>query len=487
MFWILVQKELKSILQSPKFLASFLTFSILVLLSFYTGIREYKDYEKNYNTAVNLIETNMAQADSWSKVQYSAFREPNPMQIFASGINNDIGRYSSISRWDPVKLTHSVYNDDPIFAVFRYVDFSFIATIVLSLFAILFTYDAINGERENGTLKLVFSNSIPRNKFILAKFTGSWLGLVVPLSIPVLLGFLIMVISGIPVSGSVWVKIIFLFAASLLYFTFFISLGILVSALTRHSSTSFLILLTLWIAFVFIIPRAGVMAAGQFIKVPTNAELESQRTAYQQQEWNKYSNETQKLWEKRNKEMEGMSEAEKTQYRKDKEFEWMDESDQILKQKEKDENDFFEKATGVAKNKRNQLEHLALILSRISPASAYQLTVMNLASTDLAMKQRYETAMKDFREKYNEFSEKKQKESGGFGGFSISFNSSGGFTFKDGRGKSVETKDLPRFSYQQSQLSAALAPSIIDMGIIIILTLAAFAGAYLSFLKYDMR
>lgn len=119
MFWLLVQKELKSILQSPKFIASFITFSILILLSFYTGIKEYKDFEKNYDTNISLLETKLAQADNWMSIQNMAFRSPNPMQIFGTGINNDIGRYSSVNRWMPVKLLHSVYNDDPIFAVFR--------------------------------------------------------------------------------------------------------------------------------------------------------------------------------------------------------------------------------------------------------------------------------------------------------------------------------------------------------------------------------
>lgn len=487
MFWILVQKELKSIIQSPKFIASFLTFSILILLSFYTGIKEYKDFEKNYNTALNLIETNIAQADSWNKVSYSAFREPNPMQIFATGISNDIGRFSPVNRWTPIKLSHSVYNDDPIFAVFRYIDFTFIVTIVLSLFAILFTYDSINGERENGTLKLVFSNSIPRNKFILAKFTGSWLGLVVPITIPVLLGFLLLLLSGIPLTGGDWMKILLLLLISLLYFTFFIVVGILVSALTKHSSTSFLVLLILWIGFVFIIPRVGVMAAGQFVAVPTNAELESQRTAYQQQGLEKYSQDMQKLWKARNEAMKGLSEEEQAKYSKDREAEWMEENDKAMKQREKEENDFFERITEAAGNKRKQLENLALSFSRLSPASSYQLTVMNLSGTNLEMHERYETAMKEFREKYNAFIEKKQKEAGGFAGFRISFSSKGGFSFSDGRGKSIDVKDMPKFLYPKETITASVASSIIDMAIIIILTLGAFAAAYISFLKYDMR
>ena len=487
MFWLLVQKELKSILQSPKFIASFITFSILILLSFYTGIKEYKDFEKNYDTNISLLETKLAQADNWMSIQNMAFRSPNPMQIFGTGINNDIGRYSSVNRWMPVKLLHSVYNDDPIFAVFRYIDFSFIVTIVLSLFAILFTFDSINGERESGTLKLVFSNSIPRNQYILAKFTGNWLGLVVPITIPILLGLLIVVISGVPLSGGDWLKVFFLLLTSLFYFTFFIAAGILVSALTRHSSTSFLILLVSWIAFVFIIPRAGVMVAGQFVNVPTNAELESQRIAYQQQGWKKYSDVFSKIWQERSEAMKGMSETERQNYQNLKQSEWRQEEEKVQKDREKDLNDFFDKITDAAMNKRNQLERLALNLSRISPVSSYQLAVMNLCGTDLSMYKRYDDAIKEYRTNYNAFIEKKQKETGGFGGYSISFSSKGGFKFSDGRGKAVDTKDMPKFTYSEASVGKAVAPSIIDMSIIIILTLGAFAGAYISFLKYDLR
>ena len=43
------------------------------------------------------------------------------------------------------------------------VDWAFIIGYVLSLIALLFTFDAISGERERGTLRLMLANSIPRH------------------------------------------------------------------------------------------------------------------------------------------------------------------------------------------------------------------------------------------------------------------------------------------------------------------------------------
>ena len=132
--------------------------------------------------------------------------------------------------------------DDSLFALFRFIDFTFIVQVVLSLFGILFTYNAINGEWEAGTLKLVLSNAIPRGQYILAKFLGAWVGLVVPLLIPIGLALLIVMVMNVPMTGVEWSKLVTLIGISVLYFTFFIMLGLLVSALPRRSTVSFLVL-----------------------------------------------------------------------------------------------------------------------------------------------------------------------------------------------------------------------------------------------------
>ena len=88
------------------------------------------------------------------------------MQIFSSGVTNDIGRFSPVDATEAVSLRGSPYSNNPIFAVFRLLDLNFIFLVVISLFAILFTYDAINGEREAGTLRLTFANAVPRVKYL---------------------------------------------------------------------------------------------------------------------------------------------------------------------------------------------------------------------------------------------------------------------------------------------------------------------------------
>jgi len=330
-FRILVEKELKAIILSPKFVATFAVCSILVLLSIYVGILDYKASVKQYEAATQLTEQEQRGQSSWMGLGTRVFRKPDPLQIFVSGVNNDIGRLTSVNAFRPIKLRNSVYSDDPIYAVFRYLDFTFIVQVVLSLFAILFTYDAINGERESGTLKLTFANAVPRVQYVLSKFIGSWLALVIPLLIPILIGLLLLLLYNIPLTSEHWTKLFFLFAISLLFFTFFIAFGLLISSLTQSTSVSFLTLLVIWVTFVLILPRAGIMAAGQIRPVPSVAEIEGQQASFSQARWTKYGDELGAIWEKRNTATEGLSKEAREAYRDDNLWDWMEEDDAARK------------------------------------------------------------------------------------------------------------------------------------------------------------
>lgn len=97
MLSVLIQKELKAIILSPKFTATFVICSVLMLLSVYIGIQEYQNSVKQYEAGKQLIDEGTREATSWNSVRYRAYRAPDPMQIFVSGLNYDIGRWSAIN------------------------------------------------------------------------------------------------------------------------------------------------------------------------------------------------------------------------------------------------------------------------------------------------------------------------------------------------------------------------------------------------------
>jgi len=488
MLKLLIQKELRAIISSPKFTATFAVCSILILLSIFTGVREYRAMNEKYHAASQLVEQELHDATSWGHMSTTVFRAPDPMQIFIAGLDYDIGRRSDVTNQSSAKLRHSVYSDDPVFALFRFVDFAFIVQVVLSLFAIMFTFNAINGEREEGTLKLVFSNSVSRSKYLIGKCIGSWLGLTVPLMIPILLGFFIILLYNVPLTAVHWVKILSFLIMSLMLFSFFIVLGVLISALTRRSAVSFLLSLVVWLVFVMIIPRAGVMAASHFVYVPRVAEIEGQIDHYSKQRREEFLRDMEKNWDNQ-------------EYNPDEDEELSDDAlwanlerhDSLHKVVEADIIAFDLKVHEELRQRKIQQEKLAFTLARFSPVSAFQLGSMSLAGTNIDMKTRYEDAINNYRRQFFEFVDRKKEESGNDGRMMIAFtiddkgNQSMQLAGNERDNDGLDISELPRFNPPQQTFNEAVAPVIPDFGLLGLSIFISFMGAFIAFIKYDVR
>jgi ABC-type transport system involved in multi-copper enzyme maturation permease subunit len=482
MLRLLILKDIREMLRSPKFIATFAICSILILLSIYIGINEYFAGMEQYRTATQLADQRASEATSWNALWYKAYRRPDPMMIFVSGLNYDIGRWSAITTDDLPRLRNSVYLEDPIFAIFRFIDFAFIVQVVLTLFALVFTYNAVNGEREQGTLRLVFANPVPRAKYLLGKIIGSWLALVIPLSIPVLLGVLMVVVWKVPFSTADWERIAVLIGLSLLLFTFFLVLGVLVSTFTRRTSVSFLLSLVIWLIVVLIIPRAGIVAAGQAVPVPTVAEIEGQKASYASDRWVKHWADQEKLWQERNA---GLKPGEHID--DDTMWKYMQEDDASRKAVDADISAYEAKLYEDLRNRKAVQEHLGLNLARVSPAAAFELAAMNLAGSGIELKSRYEDAMQRYRTEFTDFVDKKSAEDGPGGMFTISIDTESGLKIGGSDDNGIDISELPRFAPPVQQLNKQLAAVIPDAGLLAIYSMFAFALAFLVFLRSDLR
>lgn len=477
---ILIIKELKGILQSPKFAATLAVCTILILLSVFVGIREYRAAVKQYEIARQLTDEQMNEGNSWKRLTNKAIRLPDPMQIFVSGVNYDIGRWSEISKSNNIKLEHSVYSDDPIFALFRYFDFAFVVQFVLSLLAILFTYDAISGEREAGTLRLVFSNPLPKAQYLLGKAIGAIIGLTIPVALPILLSLLVVQISGIPLTFANWLQIWGLMAISLLYFCAFIMIGLLISALTRSSNLSFMSALVVWVMLVLIIPKVGVIVAGQIVPVPSVSEIEGQSGAYAKDQWAKFMDDLMKRQRDNLGKAAGSDSAREGGSHID-----LAEMDSIREAVQTNINEYELKLLDDLRHRKAVQERLGLNLARLSPASAYQLAAQSLAGTDIDSKRRYEDAMLVYRNEVSDFIDK-QKEEPFAGGIQVTAGSDG-VQVKLNQGGNLDLSNLPRFRQPLQNVGAILSGVVIDGGILVLTVLIAFAASFMAFLRYDVR
>ena len=75
----------------------------------------------------------------WTDVDGTrVFLPPQPLAALVSGVSNDIGRTAYIYGRGDIPVENSRYNEDPIFAIFRFIDLEFVFAVILSLFAILY-------------------------------------------------------------------------------------------------------------------------------------------------------------------------------------------------------------------------------------------------------------------------------------------------------------------------------------------------------------
>ena len=183
----------------------------------------------------------------------------------------------------PGKENSKSFDDNPLPILFPHLDFLFIVTIIMSLLAILFSHDAIAGERQSGTLRLVISNSISRTEILFGKFIGGTISLLIPFILSLLVGVLyISVNPAIQWDGSAWAEFALLTAASITFITLFYLLGLMVSTFSRYSAVSILNCLFLWVLLILVIPNISPYISAQLRRIPSIRETQRQAEEIEQ-------------------------------------------------------------------------------------------------------------------------------------------------------------------------------------------------------------
>ena len=472
MITLFIEKELRDIIGSAKFAVTFSICSILILLSFYIGAQNYRVAKNQYEASKAANVRQYEGLTDWMQVHsFKIFLPPQPVATLVSGVSNDIGRTVEVRGRGELRSQDSRYGDDPIFAMFRFLDLDFIFSIVLSLFAILFGYDAINGEKERGTLRLTFSNAVPRAQYITGKFIGSFLGLTIPLLIPMMIGTLFLPAFGIVLSAAEWTSLVLIIAAGVLSIGVYLSLSIFISATTDRSSTSFLFLLAMWIMTVMVIPRLSVAGADLFVKVPSMDEINSQKSRFMSQLWNEdrgklngftptATGDVQSVMNEFNKYMQGLADD-----------------------REKRFNEFAARLNEERINRQVEQEHIALVLSGISPSALFTLAASEAAGTSLRLEQRFLAQAKDYQKQYALFM--KEKTGMNTGGFAMVFRMMTDDNAE--KPKPININEMPQFQYAQAGILEGIGSYAGYTGMLAVFNLLFFAGAFVAFRKYDVR
>ena len=278
--WHIVKRELYDNLNSLRFALATVLLLGLMLTNAVLHLREHPErvqkYSENVAAHQNRLESH-ANTSFYTLAQKGPgdlHKKPSPLHFCAARGEAFLSAHvSSFQSWSwqergleglwTLGYPAATPNRDNLDPEVTKVDWGFIIGYVLSLLALLFTFDSISNEREHGTLRLILANAIPRHTVLIGKFLGALVSVSIPFTLAVLVNLLVISMSSdVYLSADVWGRLGIIYFIALLYTCLFLALGLLVSARVQRSAVSLVILLLAWVTLVVFMPSTLASIAG---------------------------------------------------------------------------------------------------------------------------------------------------------------------------------------------------------------------------------
>lgn len=390
MIRILISKEILDHILSLRFSISLILAFLLLTASVFMLVNDSSWSNRLLFTGYKLKEHVYTNGYSW----YWVTRDVPALRVLAVGLDENLSLNANSTVADGPRFQNNrnfVHN--PNRYLFSQLDFVFFITIIGSLLAFVFTYDSISGEREQGTLRLAMTNPISRPFFLLAKFLGSYLSLLISM-LPAFIGVSLILYLH-PDAGflmSDWVTTAFLFLLAILYLSVFVMLGLFVSCIARNSKTTLTALMMLWVILVLVIPNFSPFLASVLSPVRSVYEVQSQIDTLG-------DDLSQQLFEKLNKFVQDRGGNEKTlsdQDRKIIERMWQEAEFKVMNIQVREGMKIRE---GFLNEIGSQIR-LSRMLSIISPCASFTLLASDIAQTGIESERKFRYAVLRYRYDY---------------------------------------------------------------------------------------
>lgn len=415
MLTTIIKKEILENISSYKFTIVILLSTVLILTSIFIMYRDYRLRMENYG--ILRPESNYP----------TALVKPTPLSIFAKGLDENLCRSYQIRFGGQITVGSKQQSVNAIFRLFTTPDLLFIVKVIMALCAMLFAFDRISGEKEEGTLKLTLSNHLHRTSVIFGKWIGGFTSLVIPFILAVLMSTILITFSPlVQMQANQWVRLFLFILSSICYMAVFFSLGLLISALTHRASSSLVISLFVWSLLIFVLPNLGNILARQIVQIPSVQQLEVRR---------------QHIWIK---EVFDASHGR---------IQWNDSHPNINRENNMLMADY--------RSKFRHLVNISKNITRLSPAAAFAFLATDLAGTGLVEEDRVKQVVLQYKNQV----------------FGRETDSDGNLI-----------GEFPTFSYNRMRLEDVLNwESLGNFLILILFNILFFATAYVAFLRYDVR
>ena len=277
--WHIAKREIYDNLNSLRFALATVLLLGLMLINAIVHLQEHPVRMQKYHDAVTESLNRLRSRTHLYQIAQEGpgylYKKPSSLHFCADGgedfladnvhggfyawATNDLAGFWQLD-YMPATLNRKNIRPDTI-----KIDWGFVIGYVLSLIAILFTFDSISGEREQGTLRLTLANSVPRHTVLIGKFLGALVSISTPFTLAILMNLLVIsTASEVQLGTHAWSRLGIILFIAMLYLCLFLALGLLVSSRVRQSAASLVILLLLWVTFVVFMPSTLASIASGF-------------------------------------------------------------------------------------------------------------------------------------------------------------------------------------------------------------------------------
>ena len=327
MIWHIIKRELFDHINSLRFILTVVILSALMVTNAVVHLRTHPKRVRNYSKNITeSLDTLKSRTELYSLAREgpgNLYKRPSSLSFIADGgdaylpknISNGES-WSKSGQGGEVKsnwwLNYGTVNPDAtdLRPYATKIDWVFIITYLLSFIPLLFTFDALSGEREQGTLRLCLANPISRPILLIGKFLGTLITVLIPFVFAVLLNLaVISVDSWTQLSAADWGRLGLILLIASCYAGIFVGLGLMVSAGTREPRVSLVVLLLIWVATVIFMPSTlGTLSTKWMPPVQTMDQFRNSRKAALKQISDDYSTRMSAIKEKQSPNLPSLSE-----------------------------------------------------------------------------------------------------------------------------------------------------------------------------------
>jgi ABC-type transport system involved in multi-copper enzyme maturation permease subunit len=385
MLLTLIRKEMLSQIMNIRFYVSFALALLLLVPSTYILATDYGLMQKEYGP---LIGKGFYTPGGWDR--FWVCREIPRLRVLASGLDENLSLRSHNTVYEGAYFGESQFVHNFLSDVLSHLDFVFFINIVGSLLAFTFTYDAISGERQRGTLRLVMANPVRRALLLLSKFLGSYFSFVI--SVLPALGAVVLVLYLHPDVGfgsSDWEASFWLLVLAMLNVGVYFMLGVFVSCITREPRTTLTALIMIWVFLVLVVPNFSPFIAAKLHPIPAFHQVQRQADTLTQESAQPVRRQQHEFLDAHGGKYEAMSEENKMEYQAI----WADHCRTFYaRELTKVWEAFFNQMDAQAK--------LAQCFSLVSPSATFTYLASDLAHTGIESEHAFRFATIGFRRQY---------------------------------------------------------------------------------------